>query len=67
MERWKINFEDQVSKAFLDSILDNSEKEDLEEIRKQFGISKRRADELVQQVKNIRLKNKIAMWVGLKS
>ena len=67
MERWKINFEDQVSKAFLDSILDNSEKEDLEEIRKQFGISKRRADELVQQVKNIRLKNKRAMWVGLKS
>jgi voltage-gated potassium channel len=40
----------------LDGILDNSEKEDLEELRKQFGMSKRRADELVQQVKNIRHK-----------
>ena len=56
MERRKIIFEDQVRKALLDGILDNSEKEDLEELRKQFGMSKRRADELVQQVKNIRHK-----------
>ena len=56
MERRKIIFEDQVRKALLDGILDNSEKEGLEELRKQFGMSKRRADELVQQVQNIRPK-----------
>lgn len=67
MERRKIIFEDQVRRALLDGILDNSEKEDLEDLRKQFGMSKRRADALVQQVKNIRLKNNIAMWLGLKS
>jgi len=49
-------FEDQVRKALLDGVLDNSEKEDLETLRKQFGMSKRRADALVEQVKNIRLK-----------
>ena len=47
MERRKIIFEDQVRKALLDGILDNSEKEDLEELRKRFGMSKRRADALV--------------------
>ena len=41
-------------KALLDGILDNSEKEDLEELRKRFGMSKRRADALVEQVKNVR-------------
>ena len=56
MERRKMIFEDQVRKALLDGILDNSEKEDLETLRKQFGMSKQRADALVQQVKNIRLK-----------
>tara|TARA_B110000967_G_scaffold176777_1_gene190444 strand:- start:78 stop:1007 length:930 start_codon:yes stop_codon:yes gene_type:complete len=56
MERRKMIFEDQVRKALLDGVLDNSEKEDLETLRKQFGMSKRRADALVQQVKNIRLK-----------
>ena len=50
MERRKIIFEDQVRKA----LLDNSEKEDLEELRKRFGMSKRRADALVEQVKNVR-------------
>tara|TARA_B110000483_G_scaffold234474_1_gene304608 strand:+ start:171 stop:1169 length:999 start_codon:yes stop_codon:yes gene_type:complete len=54
MERRKIIFEDQVRKALLDGILDNSEKEDLEELRKRFGMSKRRADALVEQVKNVR-------------
>ena len=54
MERRKIIFEDQVRKALLDGILDNSEKEDLEELRKQFGMSKRRADALVEQIKNVR-------------
>lgn len=56
MERRKMIFEDQVRKALLDGVLDNSEKEDLETLRKQFGMSKRRADALVEQVKNIRLK-----------
>ena len=56
MERRKIIFEEQVRKALLDGILDNSEKEDLETLRKQFGMSKRRADALVQQVQNIRSK-----------
>ena len=56
MERRKIIFEDQVRKALLDGILDKSEKEDLETLRKQFGMSKRRADALVNQVKSMRLK-----------
>ena len=56
MERRKMIFEEQVRKALLDGILDNSEKEDLETLRKQFGMSKRRADALVQQVQNIRSK-----------
>jgi voltage-gated potassium channel len=56
MERRKIIFDDQVRRALLDRILDNSGKEDLEDFRKQFGMSKRRANALVQQVKNIRLK-----------
>ena len=56
MERRKIIFEDQVRKVLLDSILDEPEKEDLETLRKQFGISKRRANALVNQVKIILLK-----------
>ena len=56
MERRKIIFEDQVRKVLLDSILDEPEKEDLETLRKQCGISERRANALVNQVKIILLK-----------
>ena len=44
MEKRKITFEDQVRKALIDGILDKSEKEDLETLKKQFGMSKWRAD-----------------------
>ena len=43
-------------KEIVNSILDKSKKEDLETLRKQFGMSKRRADALVNQVKSMRLK-----------
>ena len=43
-------------KEIVNSILDKSKKEDLETLRKQFGMSKRRADALVNQVKIMRLK-----------
>ena len=56
MERRNIIFEDQVRKALLDGILDHSEKADLERLRKQFGMTKRRADALIHQVQNMRAK-----------
>ena len=43
-------------KALLDGILDKSEKEDLETLKKQFGMSKWRADAVVYQVKSMHLK-----------
>jgi voltage-gated potassium channel len=55
MERRNIIFEDQVRKALLDGILDNAEKADLERLRKQFGMSKRRADALIDQVQSMRV------------
>ena len=56
MERRNIIFEDQVRKALLDGILDHSEKADLERLRKQFGMTKRRADALIHQVQSTRAK-----------
>ena len=56
MERRNIIFEDQVRKALLDGILDHSEKADLERLRKQFGMTKRRADALIHQVQSMRAK-----------
>ncbi|MDB4170175.1 ion transporter [Planktomarina sp.] len=55
MERRNIIFEDQVRKALLDGILDYAEKADLERLRKQFGMSKRRADALIDQVTSMRV------------
>ena len=55
MERRNIIFEDQVRKALLDGILDYAEKADLERLRKQFGMSKRRADALIDQVQSMRM------------
>ncbi|WP_347821694.1 ion transporter [uncultured Planktomarina sp.] len=55
MERRNIIFEDQVRKALLDGILDYAEKADLERLRKQFGMSKRRADALIDQVQSMRV------------
>ena len=43
MERRNIIFEDQVRKALIDGILDHTNKADLERLRKEFGMSKRRA------------------------
>lgn len=51
MERRRLIFEDQVQKFLLDGILDRSEEAALEALRKEFGMSKRRSDELVQQVR----------------
>ena len=45
-----------MQKALLDSIFDKSKKEDLEILRKQFLMSKRRADALVKKLKNMPLK-----------
>ena len=56
MERRRLIFENQVQKFLLDGILDQSEEATLEALRKEFGMSKRRADELVQQVKRARSK-----------
>ena len=56
LERRNIIFEDQVRKALLDGILDHTEKADLERLRKQFGMTKRRADALIHQVQNMRAK-----------
>lgn len=56
LERRNIIFEDQVRKALLDGILDHTEKADLERLRKQFGMTKRRADALIHQVQNMRTK-----------
>ena len=56
MERRNIIFEDQVRKALLDGILDHTEKADLERLRKEFGMTKRRADALIHQVQSIRAK-----------
>ena len=56
LERRNIIFEDQVRKALLDGILDHTEKADLEQLRKQFGMTKRRADALIHQVQNMRTK-----------
>ena len=56
MERRRLIFEDQVQKFLLDGILDRSEKDALEVLRKEFGMSKRRADELVKQVRRINSK-----------
>ena len=55
MERRNIIFEDQVRKALLDGILDYAEKADLERLRKQFGMTKRRADALIDQVQSMRV------------
>ena len=40
----------------MDGILEKSEGDDLETLRKQFGMSKGRADALVKKLKNKRLK-----------
>ena len=56
MERRNIIFEDQVRKALLDGILDHTNKADLERLRKEFGMSKRRADALIHQVQSTRAK-----------
>ena len=56
MERRRLIFENQVQKFLLDGILDQSEEATLEALRKEFGMSKRRADELVQQVRRARSK-----------
>ena len=56
MERRNIIFEDQVRKALLDGILDHTNKADLERLRKEFGMSKRRADALIHQVQSMRAK-----------
>ena len=56
MERRNIIFEDQVRKALLDGILDHTEKADLERLRKEFGMTKRRADSLINQVQSMRAK-----------
>jgi len=56
MERRNIIFEDQVRKALLDGILDHTEKADLERLRKEFGMTKRRADALINQVQSMRAK-----------
>ena len=51
MERRRLMFEDQVRLFLLDGILDNDEERALEVLRKEFGMSRRRADELVEQVR----------------
>ena len=56
MERRNIIFEDQVRKALLDGILDHTEKADLERLRKEFGMTKRRADALINQMQSMRAK-----------
>ena len=56
MERRNIIFEDQVRKALLDGILDHTEKADLERLRKEFGMTKRRADALIKQMQSMRAK-----------
>ena len=56
MERHTTIFEDAVWKALLDGTLDKSEKEDVETLRKQFGMPKRCADVLVKKLKSMRLK-----------
>jgi voltage-gated potassium channel len=50
MERRKIIFEDQVRQALLDGVLDQNEKDALESLRKRFGMSKRRAEELINHL-----------------
>ena len=50
MERRKIIFEDQVRQALLDGVLDQNEKDALESLRKRFGMSKRRAEDLIKQL-----------------
>jgi len=50
MERRKIIFEDQVRQALIDGVLDQNEKDALESLRKRFGMSKRRAEELINQL-----------------
>ena len=48
MGREKIIFEDQVRGALLEGILNNSEKEGFEKLRKKFVMSKLKADTLVE-------------------
>ena len=50
MERRKIIFEDQVRQALLDGVLDQNEKDALESLRKRFGMSKRRAEDMIEQL-----------------
>ena len=51
MERRKIIFEEQVRQALLDGVINQDEKDALESLRKRFGMSKRRAEELIDQLK----------------
>jgi voltage-gated potassium channel len=39
-----------VRQALLDGVLDQNEKDALESLRKRFGMSKRRAEELINQL-----------------
>ena len=48
MGKQKVIFEDQVRGALLDGILNNSEKEGFEKLRKKFVMSKLKADTLVE-------------------
>jgi voltage-gated potassium channel len=58
MERRNLIFEEHVRNALLDGFLDSSEKADLEILRKKFGMSKRRAESLVEQVRSFQNKSK---------
>ena len=56
MELRNLIFEEHVRNALLDGFLDSTEKADLEVLRKKFGMSKRRAESLVEQVRSFQSK-----------
>lgn len=54
MERRRLIFEEQVRKFLLDGMLDRSEEAALDALRRKFGMSKRRANELVEQIRGMK-------------
>ena len=54
MERRRLIFEEQVRKFLLDGMLDRNEEAALDALRRKFGMSKRRANELVEQIRGMK-------------
>jgi voltage-gated potassium channel len=50
MERRKSEFEDEIREALKDGILDDDEVQHIEKLRKHFGISRRKTENLIKEI-----------------